>query len=279
MRNYVKICAAVLALSVLAGCVAAGRLTVSTDGSTSMEKVVGTLGEVFEGINPEMSFTYNPTGSGTGIQAVIDGRCDIGLSSRRLKASEEEQGLSATLLAYDGIAVIVNKDNVLEDLSLEDIVAIYTGEVTNWSGVGGSDEPIVVIGREAGSGTRDGFESVTETSGLCRYRQELTSSGDVITTVASNTSAIGYTSLASVRDTVRVVTVDGVEPDEESIRDGSYALQRPFLLVTRTDGTMSAAAREFLDFATSDAAAPFISGAGCVAPMQGQVGGGSNGDE
>ena len=165
--------------------------SVSTDGSTSMEKVIGALGEAFTNENTDVKFTYNPTGSGSGIQAVQEGRCDIGLSSRSLKDSEKESGLTETVLAYDGIAVIVNPANPVSGLTIEEIAAIYTGEITNWSQVGGGDAEIVLIGREAGSGTRDGFESITGTKDACQYRQELTSTGDVITTVASNPDAIG----------------------------------------------------------------------------------------
>ena len=197
---------AVLALSVFTGCGSTKTTgSVATDGSTSMEKVIGSLGEAFQN-NTGISFTYNPTGSGSGIKAVQEGRCDIGLSSRDLKAEEKEAGLSATVLAYDGIAVIVNPENPVSDLNVETIAKIYTGEITNWSEVGGNDVEIVLIGREAGSGTRDGFESITDTEDVCKYRQELTSTGDVITTVSQNPGAIGYASVASVKDSVKAVT-------------------------------------------------------------------------
>jgi len=239
--------------------------TVSTDGSTSMEKVIGALGEAFENQNSEVTFTYNPTGSGSGIQAVQEGRCDIGLSSRELKEEEAASGLKATVLAYDGIAVIVNPENPVVDLDVETIAKLYTGEITNWEDVGGNDAPVVLIGREAGSGTRDGFESITGTAEQCQYRQELTSTGDVITAVSQNPDAIGYASLASLKDTVRAVTVDGVMPSEDTIKDGSYVIQRPFVLVTRTDVALSDAASAFFDFATSSDAAELIAEAGAVA--------------
>lgn len=175
----------------LAGCGNGNRKSVSTDGSTSMEKVIGALGEAFEK-ETGIGFTYNPTGSGSGILAVKEGRCDIGLSSRELKEEEKASGLTGTVLAYDGIAIIVNLENPVSDVSLEEIAKIYTGEITNWAELGGNDSPIVLIGREAGSGTRDGFEAVTGTEGSCKYRQELTSTGDVITTVSENPDAIGY---------------------------------------------------------------------------------------
>ena len=195
--------AAVMLLSVFTGCGGKAESSVTTDGSTSMEKVIGALGEAFQN-DTGISFTYNPTGSGSGIKAVQEGRCDIGLSSRELKAEEKEAGLTGTVLAYDGIAIIVNPENPVSDLSLGDIAKIYTGEITNWADVGGSDAEIVLIGREAGSGTRDGFESVTGTEDMCKYRQELTSTGDVITTVSKNPNAIGYASAASVKDSVRL---------------------------------------------------------------------------
>lgn len=256
---------AVLALSVMAGCSQKTSGTVTTDGSTSMEKVIGALGEAFEAQNDRVTFTYNPTGSGSGIQAVLEGRCDIGLSSRDLKVEESAQGLTGTVLAYDGIAVIVNPDNPVSELDVDTIARIYTGEITNWKDIGGQDAEIVLIGREAGSGTRDGFESITGTADNCQYRQELTSTGDVITAVSQNPDAIGYASLASVKDTVRAVTVGGVAPTEDAVKDGSYVIQRPFVLVTKTDTLLSEQAQKFFDFATSPDAAELISGAGAVA--------------
>lgn len=246
------------------GCSQKEAGTVSTDGSTSMEKVIGALGEAFEGQNSDVTFTYNPTGSGSGIQAVREGRCDIGLSSRDLKEEEIADGLKATVLAYDGIAVIVNPENPVADLDMDSISKIYTGEITNWKDVGGQDAEIVLIGREAGSGTRDGFESITKTEDSCQYRQELTSTGDVITAVSQNPAAIGYASLASVNEQVQTVRVNGVEPTEDSIKDGSYVIQRPFILVTKEDTPLSDTAQKFFDFATSVEAAQFISAAGAV---------------
>ena len=255
---------AVLALSMLASCSSTKTTgSVATDGSTSMEKVIGALGEAFQN-DTGISFTYNPTGSGSGIKAVQEGRCDIGLSSRDLKDEEKAAGLTGTVLAYDGIAVIVNPENPVADLSVETIAKIYTGEITNWSEVGGNDVEIVLIGREAGSGTRDGFESITDTEDACKYRQELTSTGDVITTVAQNPGAIGYASVASVKDTVKAVTVDGVAPTEATIKDGSYVVQRPFVLVTKSDADLSEAAQKFFDYITSADANEIIAAAGVV---------------
>ena len=238
--------------------------TVSTDGSTSMEKVIGALGEAFMEANPDVTFTYNPTGSGSGIQAVQEGRCDIGLSSRALKDEEKAAGLTETVLCYDGIAVIVNPENTVEDLTLEQIAAIYTGEIKNWSEVGGADAEIVLIGREAGSGTRSGFEEIVEVKDKCQYRQELSSTGDVITTVAQNPGAIGYASLASVKDTVKAVKVGGVAPSEGTVKDGTYAIQRPFVLATKDDAKLNDAAQAFFDYVTSADANEIIASAGVV---------------
>lgn len=251
----------VLAICMLVGC--APKETVSTDGSTSMNKVIGALGEAFEA-DTGITVSYNATGSGAGIQAVFEGRCDIGLSSRRLKDEEKAKGLEETILAYDGIAIIVNSENPVNGLDLETIAKIYTGEITNWKEVGGNDRQIVLIGREAGSGTRDGFESITGTEGECKYRQELTSTGDVITSVASNADAIGYASLASVKNTVKAVTVDGVVPSEETVKNGTYVVQRPFVLVTKKGVKLSESAQKFFDYVTSEAANEIISSAGVV---------------
>ena len=242
--------------------------TVATDGSTSREKVIGALGESFQMKYEGMVFTYNPTGSGSGITAAAEGTCDIGLSSRYLKDEENELGLQETVLAIDGIAVVVNPANGVDDLTMQQIADIYTGTITNWSEVGGADAEIVVIGREAGSGTRDGFESITGTKDACVLRQELTSTGDVIATVGSNENAIGYASLASVNDNVTAIKVDGVAPSTETVLDGSYAIQRPFVLVTRTDTPLSASAQAFMDYALSEEANAVIEGAGVVVPAR-----------
>ena len=266
-RIFSLILTAALAVSTLAACGQQSTSevgTVATDGSTSMQKVIGALGEAFEQNNDGATFTYNPTGSGSGITAVSEGRCDIGLSSRSLKDDEKSAGLTETVLAYDGIAIIVNPENPIANLSLEEIAKIYTGEIANWSELGGNDAEIVLIGREAGSGTRDGFESITGTEDACRYRQELTSTGDVIATVSQNPDAIGYASLAALNDSVKAVSVDGVTVSEAAVKDGSYAVQRPFVLVTRTGKALSETAQKFYDFATSADAADIISAAGAV---------------
>ena len=238
---------------------------VATDGSTSMEKVIGALSESFMTANDGMTVNYNPTGSGSGITAVQEGTCDIGLSSRALKDEEKAAGLKETVLAYDGIAVIVHPDNPISDLTLEQIAKLYTGEITNWKDVGGNDAEVVLIGREAASGTRDGFESITGTKDKCQYRQELTSTGDVITAVSQNPDAIGYASLAAVKDSVKALSVDGVTPSEDTVKDGSYQVQRPFVLVTVEGKALSPAAQAFFDYAISAEAAPIIAKAGAVA--------------
>ena len=268
MKKMNKILTTVLVIALaaltLVGCAKKDTSPVTTDGSTSMEKVIGTLGEAFkekEGID----VTYNPTGSGSGIQAVSEGRCDIGLSSRALK-DDEKATLTETTVALDGIAMIVNPENPVSDLTVEQIADIYTGKITNWSEVGGNDAAIVLIGREAGSGTRDGFESITGTKDACQYRQELTSTGGVIEAVAGNPNAIGYASLSALegKDTIKALTVGGVACTEETVLDGSYAIQRPFVFATRTDEALSDAAQAFFDFATSADAADLIRNAGAV---------------
>ena len=282
MKKIIKLCLALLVMMSLVACTGKsenesglesghesghesnGLESVSTDGSTSMEKVIGALGESFMANNEGVNFTYNPTGSGSGITAVSEGRCDIGLSSRALKDEEKAGGLVETVLAYDGIAIIVNNDNPVTNISLEDLTRVYTGEITNWKDLGGNDTEIVLIGREAGSGTRDGFETITNTKDLCKYRQELTSTGDVITTVSTNPDAIGYASLASVKDSVKALTVDGVTATEATIKDGSYAIQRPFVLVTKDGVALSETAQSFFDYATSSDASEVITAAGCV---------------
>ncbi|MBQ8538084.1 MAG: phosphate ABC transporter substrate-binding protein [Ruminococcus sp.] len=275
MKKIVSlVLAVVLMCAVFAGCGntngtvtsdnSTSKKTVTTDGSTSMEKVIGALGEAFES-EEGITVTYNPTGSSSGIKAVLEGTCDIGLSSRDLKDEEISQGLKGTVLAYDGIAIIVNNANSVSDMDLETIAKIFKGEITNWKELGGKDAEIVLIGREAGSGTRDGFESVTDTEDACKYRQELTSTGDVITTVSNNEDAIGYASVASVEDTVKTLTVSGIAPTEETIKNGTYVVQRPFVLVTKEGTQLSESASAFFDYITSEKAADIIAAAGVVA--------------
>ena len=240
--------------------------SVSTNGSTSMEKVIGALSEQFMADNSGVTVTYDPTGSGAGIEAASNGSADIGLASRALKDEEKAGGLTETVVALDGIAVIVNADSKVENLTVEQIGKIFTGEITDWSEVGGDAGTISCIGREAGSGTRDGFESITGTKDACKLDQELTSTGGVIEAVAGNPNAIGYASLSAVegKNTVKAVTVGGVACTEETVLNGSYAIQRPFVLVTKTGETLSDAAQAFFDYATSTAANDLIKAAGAV---------------
>lgn len=252
---------ALLATASLVPAQAAG--SVSTDGSTSMEYLIGALGESFTQEHSDIKFTYSPTGSGAGIAAAMEGRTDIGLSSRSLK-SDEAKSLNGDVVALDGIVVVVNPKNPVQNLTLEQIKDLYTGKITSWKQLGGEDNPVVLIGREAGSGTRDGFESVTSTKDACKYRQELTSTGDVITTVSKNVNAVGYASLAAVSDKIKPLTVDGVEATEETIKNGSYRLQRPFLLVTKKDKEQSEAVKMFLNYALSSDASEIIKMTGVV---------------
>lgn len=269
MKKLIGMLAAGLMVTTLVACGGnkegnGGSKTVATDGSTSMEKVIGILGEAFSEENRDVKFTYNPTGSGSGIAAVAEGRTDIGLSSRELKEEEKERGLEETVLAFDGIAVILNKDNPVTNLTMEEVEKIYKGEITNWKEVGGQDLTVVVIGREAGSGTRDGFESVMKMKDLVKYRQELTSTGDVITTVAGNPGAIGYASIASVKENVKKLLINGILPTEESVKDGSYVIRRPFMLITKKEAAFSETVQEFFDYITSEKASDMIRKAGVV---------------
>ncbi|MBU3844407.1 MAG: phosphate ABC transporter substrate-binding protein [Candidatus Anaerobiospirillum pullicola] len=264
MKSISKLFAAVAMSSMVAvsaNAYAAG--SVATEGSTSMEYMIGALGEAFTNAHSDIKFTYNPTGSGAGIAAAEEGRCDIGLSSRALK-DDEAKTLNGQVVALDGIVLVVNNDNKVNDLTLEQIKDIYTGKITNWNQVGGDDHPIVLIGREAGSGTRDGFETVTDTKDACKYRQELTSTGDVITTVSKNVNAVGYASLAAVSNKIKPLTVGGVAASEDTVKDGSYKLQRPFVLVTKKDKEQSDAVKSFIDFAFSKDAAEIITMTGVV---------------
>ena len=238
--------------------------TISTNGSTSMEKVIGTLSEAFMGDNSGVTITYDATGSGTGIESAKNKSCDMGLSSRALKDSET--GLKSITVALDGIAIIVNADSGVSNLSLQQISDIFTGKITNWSEIGGSDLEISCIGRESGSGTRDGFESITGTKDSCKLDQELTSTGAVITAVSSSKNAIGYASLSSVegKTGVKAVTVDGVACSEATVLDGSYKIQRPFNFIVSEDAQLSPAAQAFIEFATSKDAASLIREAGAV---------------
>ena len=235
---------------------------ISTGGSTSMEQVISALQEGFVELNPDVTITYDPTGSGAGITGAMEGSLDIGLSSRDLK--EDETGVTGTTIALDGISIIVNTENTVTNLTIDDLAKIARGEITNWSELGGPDGEIVFVGREAGSGTRDGFESIVGVEDECVYAEELTATGAVIARVQSNANAIGYASLSAVDDTVKTVSIEGVLPSEETVQDGTYQIQRPFVFVTNDSTELSEAAQAFMDFAQSDDADALIAAAGAV---------------
>lgn len=237
---------------------------VTTGGSTSVEKVIGALSEAFMQANTGVDVTYDPTGSGAGITGALEGTLDIGLSSRGLKDEEKAGGLKETVFALDGIAIVVNNENGVADLSLEQIKGLADGTITNWKDVGGADAPVVLIGREAGSGTRDGFESIVDVKDACKYEQELTSTGAVIAAVAANPNAIGYASLSAVDEKVKAVTVEGVAASEATVQDGTYKIQRPFVFVTKESAALSPAAQAFVNFALSEDAKQMVADAGAV---------------
>ena len=286
-RSFITVCGAVAAAAALTACggaassastaastaestassaaQAAGTLSgnVATGGSTSMKNVIAALTEGFAEVEPGVTVSYDPTGSGAGITGATDKTLDIGLSSRALK-DEEKNDVDGTTVALDGIAIIVNKASKVADLSVDQLKQMFTGEITNWKDVGGEDGEIVLIGREAGSGTRDGFESIVDVKDSCKYAQELTATGAVISAVEANPLAIGYASLSAVGDTVAMVTVEGVECSEDTVKDGSYKIQRPFVFVTNKSAALSEQAQAFVDFATSKDAADLIRTAGAV---------------
>lgn len=285
-RSFLTVCGAAAAAAALTACggsassaaasstsAAAGSTASSTaaalsgnvaaGGSTSMKNVIAALTEGFAEVEPGVTVSYDPTGSGAGITGATDKTLDIGLSSRALK-DDEKADVDGTTIALDGIAIIVNNASKVEDLTVDQLKQMFTGEITNWSEVGGDDGEIVLIGREAGSGTRDGFESIVDVKDSCKYAQELTATGAVISAVEANPLAIGYASLSAVGDTVKMVTVGGVECSEETVKDGSYEVQRPFVFVTNKSVTLSEQAQAFFDFATSADAADLIRTAGAV---------------
>ncbi len=283
-RSFLAVCGAAAAAAALTACggsassaaassaaastaasTASGSLSgnVATGGSTSMKNVIAALTEGFAEVEPGVTVSYDPTGSGAGITGATDKTLDIGLSSRALK-DDEKKDVDGTVIALDGIAIIVNKDSKVEDLTVDQLKQMFTGEITNWSEVGGDDGEIVLIGREAGSGTRDGFESIVDVKDSCKYAQELTATGAVISAVEANPLAIGYASLSAVGETVKMVTVGGAACSEETVKDGSYEVQRPFVFVTNKSVTLSEQAQAFFDFATSADAADLIRTAGAV---------------
>ena len=285
-RSFLSVCGAAAAAAALTACGGAASSTaassaaasstaasasstaalsgnVATGGSTSMKNVIAALTEGFAELEPDVTISYDPTGSGAGITGATDKTLDIGLSSRALK-DDEKNDVDGTTVALDGIAIVVNKASKVADLTVDQLKQMFTGEITNWSEVGGDDGEIVLVGREAGSGTRDGFESIVDVKDSCKYAQELTATGAVISAVEANPLAIGYASLSAIGDTVKAVTVGGVECSEETVKDGSYEVQRPFVFVTNDSVTLSAQAQAFFDFATSTDAADLIRTAGAV---------------
>ena len=285
-RSFLTVCGAVAAAAALTACggsassaaasstsAAAGSTAsstaaalsgnVATGGSTSMKNVIAALTEGFAEIEPGVTVSYDPTGSGAGITGATDKTLDIGLSSRALK-DDEKNDVDGTIVALDGIAIVVNKASKVADLTVDQLKQMFTGEITNWKDVGGDDGEIVLVGREAGSGTRDGFESIVDVKDSCKYAQELTATGAVISAVEANPLAVGYASLSAVGDTVAMVTVEGVECSEDTVKDGSYKIQRPFVFVTNKSVTLSEQAQAFVDFATSKDAADLIRTAGAV---------------
>ena len=241
--------------------------TVNTDGSTSMADVMAVLKETFKEVQPGVNVNYTGSGSGAGITNVLNGSVDIGLSSRALKAEEEEQGAVAHIVALDGVAVVVNPENTVADLSVEQIAQIFSGEITNWSQLGGADAEIAVFGRESGSGTRGAFEEIVGVEDACVYTNEYSSTGDMVGAVAGNPNAIGYASLSAVDESVIAVKVNGVTPSEATVKDGTYEIQRPFVMVTKEGPELSEAAQAFLDYATSAEVAEYIAAAGAVSPQ------------
>lgn len=269
MKKGIAICLSlVLCMGLLAGCGGGDKMNgvVNTDGSTSMEKVVKGLGEIFMEKNSGVTVNYSGTGSGAGVEAAVSGTADIGLASRALKDEEKAKGAVEHIVALDGVAIVVNPGNTVNDLTVEQIAQIFTGEIANWSELGGANAPIAVYGREAGSGTRGAFEEIVGIEDACVYVNEYSSTGDMIGSIAGNPNAIGYASLSAVNDTVKTVRVNGVACTEDAIRDGSYEIQRPFVMITKEGAELSEVAQAFLDYAMSDAAAEIIAIAGAVAP-------------
>ncbi len=241
--------------------------TVTMAGSTSMQKLCEALIESFMAKYPGITVTAEYTGSGAGLESLAAGSVDIGNSSRALKDEEKENGAVENIVAIDGIAVITDTENTVKDITAEDLAKIYTGEVQNWSELGGNDESIVVIGREAGSGTRDAFEELLDVADKCQYAQELDSTGAVLAKVASTPGAIGYVSLDVVDDTVSALSIDGVEPTEEKILAGDYLLSRPFVMATKGEiSEQSDAVQELFKYIKSDEGKAVIEKVGLINP-------------
>ena len=242
--------------------------TLALGGSTSMEKLCEAMSESFMEANPGVTVTVEYTGSGAGLEALAAGSIDIGNASRKLKDAEKENGSVENIVAIDGIAVIAEKSNTVTDISAEDLAKVYKGEVSNWKDLGGDDQPIVVIGREAGSGTRDAFEELMEVKDACVYAQELDSTGAVLAKVASTPGAIGYVSLDVVDDTVIGLKIDGVEPTEEQILAGNYVLQRPFVMATTGElSEQNEIVKAWFDYIGSETGKEIIKKVGLIIPQ------------
>ena len=242
--------------------------TITLAGSTSMEKLCEAMSESFMEVYPNVTVTVQYTGSGAGLESLAAGSVDIGNSSRALKDGEKESGAVENIVAIDGIAVITDKDNTVKDITSEQLAKIYTGEITNWKDLGGADEAIVVIGRESGSGTRGAFEELLKIEDNCKYAQELDSTGGVLAKVAATPGAIGYVSLDVVDDSVSAIALDSVEPTEENIVAGKYALSRPFVMATKGEiSEQSELVQTWFNFIASEAGQNVITTIGLILPQ------------
>lgn len=241
--------------------------TITMAGSTSMERFANALAESFMARYPDVTVTVEFTGSSTGIGSVLAGSADIGNSSRNLKDEEKSSGAVENIVAIEGIVVITNKSSTITDLYMNQLIGIYLGEIRNWSEVGGNDEPIVVVGREAGSGTRDAFEELLGIEDMCAYANELSSAGAVMAKVAAIPGAIGYVSLDVLDDTVQILSLGGIEPSAENIKAGSYLLCRPFVMVTNGEvSKQSEAVQELFAYLKSKEGQELIKAVGLIIP-------------
>ena len=239
--------------------------SVSMSGSTSMEKLANAVAESFMEKYPNVTVTAEFTGSSAGIESVLAGSVDIGNSSRNLKDDEKSAGAAENIVAIDGIAVVADPANKVEDLTKDQLVSIYTGETKNWSEVGGDDQAIVVVGREAGSGTRGAFEELLDIADACVYANELDSTGAVMAKFASTPGAIGYVSLDVVDDSVKALKLDGVDATEENIKAGNYALSRPFVMATKGEiSEQKTEVQALFDYLTSDEGKALIKSVGLI---------------
>ena len=243
--------------------------SVTLAGSTSMEKIANAMNEAFMEKYPNVSATAEFTGSSAGIESLAAGSVDIGDASRALSDDEKGQGIVENIVAIDGIAVITDTDNTITDIKSEDLAKVYTGQITNWKDLGGKDEQIVVIGREAGSGTRDAFEELMDVKDSCKYAQELDSTGAVLAKVAATPGAVGYVSLDVLDDTVNGLKINSVEPTEENILAGTYVLQRPFVMATKGEiSEQSEQVQAYFDFINSEDGQNVIKSVGLIIPQK-----------